>query len=84
MTYTTIITSKGQVTVPIAIRQYLGIKPGDKINFSQVDNHIIIKPSPSTKDLKGSLKSTKKFSNSEAYQSVLNYKASQYAQNNRT
>lgn len=27
------ITSKGQTTIPIAIRTYLGVHPGDKLEF---------------------------------------------------
>lgn len=30
---TSTITSKGQVTIPVAIRQHLGVKTGDKIVF---------------------------------------------------
>ena len=36
------ITSKGQITIPIAIRKKLGVKEGDKILFVQEDNKIII------------------------------------------
>ncbi len=30
---TATITTKGQVTIPLSIRQYLGIQKGDKISF---------------------------------------------------
>lgn len=30
---TTTMTSKGQVTVPKAIRDYLGLKPGSRVSF---------------------------------------------------
>jgi AbrB family looped-hinge helix DNA binding protein len=29
------VTSKGQITVPVEIRRFLGIKPGDKIRFKK-------------------------------------------------
>jgi AbrB family looped-hinge helix DNA binding protein len=34
------ITSKGQITVPVAIRRTLGVKPGDKIRFEQQEGGI--------------------------------------------
>lgn len=27
------VTSKGQVTVPVEVRRFLGVKPGDKLRF---------------------------------------------------
>lgn len=29
------ITSKGQITIPVAIREKLGLKPGDQIEFDE-------------------------------------------------
>ena len=34
------ITIKGQVTVPKAIRQRLDLKPGDRVEFVEVDGHV--------------------------------------------
>ncbi|MDO4332588.1 MAG: type II toxin-antitoxin system PrlF family antitoxin [Eubacteriales bacterium] len=36
------ITSKGQITIPAAIRKFLGVKDGDKVMFVQEDNKIIM------------------------------------------
>lgn len=36
------ITSKGQVTIPIAIRKFLGVKDGDKVLFVQEGNKIVM------------------------------------------
>ena len=36
------ITAKGQVTIPLAIRQRLGIGPGDEIEFQETDNGILV------------------------------------------
>lgn len=36
------ITSKGQITIPIAIRKRLGLKDGDKILFVEKENRIEI------------------------------------------
>lgn len=35
---TKVVTSKGQVTIPKAIRDHLGIKPGTRVEFRQLDN----------------------------------------------
>lgn len=37
------ITSKGQVTIPAKVRDYINAKPGDKIQFSiNEDNQVIV------------------------------------------
>lgn len=36
------VTSKGQITIPIAIRNALGIREGDKILFMQEGNRVIL------------------------------------------
>ena len=36
----TSVTSKGQVTIPKAVRQQLGIRKGSQLSFKVVDNHI--------------------------------------------
>ena len=52
MQYTTFITQKGQITIPI--RKRLGITPNSKVTFK-------IKPIKSFFYLKGSIKSSKPF-----------------------
>lgn len=37
---TTFVTSKGQVTIPMALRKRLGIRQGSRIEFSLVGDHI--------------------------------------------
>jgi AbrB family looped-hinge helix DNA binding protein len=37
---TTSVTSKGQVTIPLKIRQQLGIRKGSKVSFVLTDDHI--------------------------------------------
>lgn len=37
---TTSVTSKGQVTIPLKIRQRLGIRKGSKVAFVMADDHI--------------------------------------------
>jgi AbrB family looped-hinge helix DNA binding protein len=44
------ITSKGQVTVPKKIRDYLGLKAGSPVTFAQLDNgEIAIRPAKNRK-----------------------------------
>ena len=39
------LTSKGQVTIPIEVRQKLGLKPGDRARFIEGENgEFILKP----------------------------------------
>lgn len=39
------ITSKGQITLPIAIRKMLNLKDGDKVAFIEKDgNYIVVNP----------------------------------------
>lgn len=43
MRYTTTMTSKGQVTVPVEIRRHLGLRPGKQVEFEVVGNTVRIK-----------------------------------------
>jgi antitoxin PrlF len=39
------LTSKGQVTVPKRIRDYLGLKPGASVTFARLDSgEIVLRP----------------------------------------
>ena len=38
----TTVTSKGQVTIPKPVRDYLGIEPGSEVNFRRADDGSII------------------------------------------
>ncbi len=41
---TSSITSKGQVTIPKALRQQLGLARGSRVSFLLVDDHIEVRP----------------------------------------
>ncbi len=43
----TVITRKGQVTIPVEIRRALGLKRGDKVAFIKVDGEVRLAPSGS-------------------------------------
>jgi len=52
-----VLTSKGQTTIPKDVRDYLGLRPGDRIEFVLTeDKTVLLKPAtrPVT-DLKGFL-----------------------------
>jgi AbrB family looped-hinge helix DNA binding protein len=52
---TTTLTSKGQITIPIAVRRALGLKTGDRIEiFEQEDGKYALQPKTgSIMDLRG-------------------------------
>lgn len=41
---TSSLSSKGQVTIPRALREQFLLQPGDKVRFEVVDGNIVIKP----------------------------------------
>ena len=41
---TTTLTSKGQVTVPKAVRQQLGLRQGTKVTFVVEGDHAVLRP----------------------------------------
>lgn len=43
MTYTSTITTKGQVTIPVELRNKLRIRESDKVSFEQKGDTIIIR-----------------------------------------
>ncbi len=45
------VTAKGQITIPKAVREALGVKPGSKVDFQPLeDGHIaIVKQGPKPK-----------------------------------
>jgi AbrB family looped-hinge helix DNA binding protein len=50
------VTSKGQVTVPKAVREALGIKEGDEIVFRVEGNRAVLARTPDFLDLAGSIR----------------------------
>ncbi len=54
---TSTLTSKGQVTIPKEIREVLGLKEHDKVNFVKRGGSVLIKPiKGDILDLRGSVK----------------------------
>jgi AbrB family looped-hinge helix DNA binding protein len=50
------VTSKGQVTLPKAVREALGIKEGDAVVFRVEGNRAILARTPDFLDLAGSIR----------------------------
>lgn len=53
------VTKKGQTTIPGEIRQALGIKPGDRLEYSIEGDRVMVRVHPGAKSLAGSLASDK-------------------------
>lgn len=49
------VTSKGQITVPKAVRDALGIRTGDAIVFRVVGEHAVLARTPDFLDLAGTI-----------------------------
>jgi AbrB family looped-hinge helix DNA binding protein len=78
MTYITTLTSKGQVTIPIDIRRFLGISSPQEIAFVKRKKEVLIKPVVDFLSLKGSIKSKKKYSDKEADKAIARLVAKNY------
>ena len=59
---TSTMTTKGQVTIPLDVRQRLGLDAGDRIEFVEIENGVFaIKPAiDDVRSLKGLLRKPKK------------------------
>lgn len=56
MTFTSTITSKGQITIPKKIRVALGLEPSQKISFYKEKGRVFIEPVPDFLSLEGKFK----------------------------
>jgi antitoxin PrlF len=55
------ITSKGQATIPKAIREYLHLKPGDRVKFFMHPNgSVVLLPKIPVSQLRGMVKAAKR------------------------
>ena len=52
----TTVTSKGQITVPKAVRDYLGLKSGSAVTFDRLaTGEVVLRPAKSNKKRRASL-----------------------------
>lgn len=49
------VTSKGQITLPKALRDALGLQPGDRVLFRVEDGHALLARTPDLLELAGSI-----------------------------
>lgn len=66
------VSSKGQVTIPKVIRDYLGISTGDRVTFMIRDGEVIFYPVKGTLlDLRGSIKHARLTENFDGIRDVV-------------
>lgn len=53
------VTQKGQVTIPLDIRNFLGLKPYSRVGFSRINNKVTLESTPDIMDLAGFIKAPK-------------------------
>lgn len=73
MFYSSSITSKGQATIPLDIRRYLGLEKGDKVVFSFVGDQVYVTSKKTFLNLKGSVKAKEKLADSDWDANLLNW-----------
>lgn len=73
MFYSSSITSKGQATIPLDIRRYLGLEKGDKVVFSFVGDQVRVVAKKTFINLKGSIKTKQKLDDKDWDNKILNW-----------
>lgn len=84
MTYTSTVTTKGQITIPVEIRRWLQLQPHQRVTFIKDNDQVVIKKSPNILDLMGSLKSPKSTSDKDWDQAVIEYVGQEYAKKHQS
>jgi AbrB family looped-hinge helix DNA binding protein len=59
------VTSKGQVLIPVAMRRKLGIKPSDRVIFSDMNGSISLKKASSIDEMYGFIATKQKFTDTQ-------------------
>lgn len=77
MVSTSVLTSKGQTTIPKDVRRHLGLHAGDRIEFVLTeDNTVLLKPATrAVTDLKGFLPKPSKPVSLDAMQAAIRKRA---------
>lgn len=82
MSLTSTVTQKGQVTIPLLIREKLGFKPKIKVVFVNYKDKVFIKPAVNFLDLAGSIKSKKPFNINAMTKAAKKFVGQRYAESN--
>ena len=81
MTAVTTMTKKGQVTVPLFIRQKFGLEPSQRILFTVEADRVFLKPAISFLDLGGAFRSKKPFNLKAMRKASKDYVTRRYLKN---
>lgn len=54
------LDDKGRITIPLELRQKLGLRPGQEINLSIINKHLLLRKSLSVDDFEGLSSSIRK------------------------
>lgn len=74
------VTDKGQTTVPREVREALGIRPRQRLQWDiEGDGSVTVRPEPSPLALFGSLKSRRKFPGIQAEKAAVRKRMAQEA-----
>lgn len=65
MNLVTTVTSKGQVSIPKAIRDHFNIAAFDKVSFAIRDREIVLTPAPTLKQMAGFIKTKKHYTEAD-------------------
>jgi AbrB family looped-hinge helix DNA binding protein len=78
------ITSKGQATIPKAVRDHLGLQPGDRVKFFlHPDGSVVLLPKLPATALRGIIKSRRKAPSLAAIDEAIAQGAAGKARNKR-
>jgi antitoxin PrlF len=72
------MTSKGQVTIPVAIRDRLGLKPNEQVTFKVEEGEVKLQPAEAT--LEAAYGSVKPLSRPEDFESLIALAHEEHAQ----
>ena len=80
MDATSTITQKGQVTIPLFIRESLDLTPKQKVVFIKEKDHVIIKRARDFLEFAGSIKIKKPFNIAKMTREAQKYVSRKYVQ----
>lgn len=73
MIYVSGITQKGLVLIPVNLRNQYGLFPMGNAVIEAVDNGVLVRPAPTTKQMQGFMKTEKRFSEKQLKKAIEEY-----------